>query len=190
MVKTRQRARLEAAQQAQSAQEQDKGVKEQPDNDDELSEPSSDDSGGEISDSEQTQSGEQAPSPSEQKQSDSGGVACLPNILTLDNSDEVLITGVPLPSLREKKHVDLSRPSSKLDPGQDMNGELYFSFDVENLVGGCGKGRSLVEQRSRGERDPHHELMKKSVITPDFEKRESAPPINHSRYAIQKMKKV
>lgn len=188
MVKTRQRARLEAEQQARSTQEQDKDVKEQSDNDDESSEPSSDDSGGEISDSEQVQSGEQAPSPSEQKQPDSGGVECLPDILTLDNSDEVLIRGVPLPSLREKKIIDLSKPSSKLDPGQDMNGELYFSFDVESLVGGCGKGRSLVEQR--GGRDPHHELMKKSVITPDFEKRESAPPINHSRYAIQKMKKV
>ena len=182
MVKTRQRARLEAAQEEKSIQEQEKGAKEQSANDDKSSEPSSDYSGGEVSDS------ELAESPSEQKQSDSGGVECLPDILTLDNSDEVLIRGASLPSLREKKVVDLSKPSSSLDPGQDMKGDLYFSFDVESLLGGCGKGRSLVEQW--GGCDPHRELMKKSVITPDFEKRESAPPINHSRYAIQKKKKV
>jgi hypothetical protein len=185
MVKTRLRARLEAAQQEKAAQEQEKSIKEQPANDDKSSEPSSDDSEGEASESENLQLVE---SPSEQKQSDNGEMECLPDILTLDNSDEVLIKGAPLPSLRESKVMEVSKPSSSLDPGQDIMGELYFSFDVESLVGGCGKGRGLVEQR--GGRDPHHALMKKSVITPDFEKRESAPPINQSRYAIQKMKKV
>lgn len=181
MMRTRQRARLEAAQEAEkSAQEQVKDVtKEPPASDDKSSEPSSDDSEGDVSESEQVQLA---------KQSDSGGVECLPDILTLDDSDEVLIRGAPLPSLRDKKVVDLNKPASSLDPGQDMKGQLYFSFDVESLVGGCGKGRSLVEQR--GGHDPHYELMKKSVITPDFEKKESAPPINRSRYAIQKMKKV
>ena len=187
MVKTRQRARLEAAQQEKLAKEQEKDAKEQPINDDKSSEPSSDhESEGEMSDSEHKQLADDT---SEQKQSDNGRVECLPDILTLDNSDEVLIRGAPpLPLLREKKVVDLSKPCSSLDPGQDLMGELYFSFDVESLVGGCGKGRSLLEQR--GGHDPHHKLMKKSIITPDFEKRESAPPISHSRYAIQKMKKV
>ena len=182
MVKTRQRTRLEAAEREKAAQEQEKCTKEQPSSDDDkLSEPSSDDSEGENV-------LQLAESPSEEKQSDSRGIECLPDILTLGNSDDVLIKGAPLPSLRERKIVDVSKPSSSLDPGQDMMGELYFSFDVESLVGGCGKGRGLVEQR--GGRDPHHDLMKKSVITPDFEKKESAPPINNSRYAIQKMKKV
>ena len=186
MVKTRQRTRLEAAEREKAAQEQEKNVEEQPANDgDKLSGPSSDDSEGEVSEGENVQLAE---STSEQKQSDNGGVECLPDILALDNSDEVLIKGAPLPSLRERKLVDASKPSSSLDPGQDLMGELYFSFDVESLVGGCGKGRGLVDQG--GGRDPHHELMKKSVITPDFEKRESAPPINNSHYAIQKMKKV
>ena len=182
MVKTRQRTRLEAAEREKAAQEQEKCTKEQPSSDDDkLSEPSSDDSEGENV-------LQLAESPSEEKQSDSRGIECLPDILTLGNSDDVLVKGAPLPSLRERKIVDVSKPSSSLDPGQDMMGELYFSFDVESLVGGCGKGRGLVEQR--GGRDPHHDLMKKSVITPDFEKKESAPPINNSRYAIQKMKKV
>ena len=187
MVKTRQRTRLEAAEREKAAQEQEKCTKEQPASDgDKLSEPSSDDSEGEVSEGENVL--QLAESPSEEKQSDSRGIECLPDILTLGDSDDVLIKGAPLPSLRERKLVDVSKPSSSLDPGQDMMGDLYFSFDVESLVGGCDKGRGLVEKR--GGRDPHHDLMKKSVITPDFEKKESAPPINNSRYAIQKMKKV
>ena len=189
MVRTRQAARLEAAaQQAKSTQSEEKAVTEQPANE-KLNEPSSDDSGGEdSSDGEHVQSGEQPQSPSGQKQLDSQGKECLPDILTLDDSDDVLMRGVPLPSLQAEKFVDVSKPSSSLDPGQEMKGELYFSFDVESVMSGHGKGRSLVE-RGRGH-DPHYELMKKSVITPDFEKRESAPPISHSRYAIQKTKKV
>ena len=187
MVKTRQRTRLEAAEREKAAQEQEKCTKEQPASDgDKLSEPSSDDSEGEMSEGENVL--QLAESPSEEKQSDSKGTECLPDILTLGNSDDVLIKGAPLPSLRDRKLVDVSKPSSSLDPGQDMMGDLYFSFDVESLVGGCGKGRGLVGQR--GGRDPHHDLMKKSVITPDFEKKESAPPISNSRYVIQKMKKV
>ena len=188
MVRTRQRARLEAVQQAKSTQPQEQGIEEQPSDNDKSSEPSSDDSGGEVSDDEHAHSGEQVQSSSRQEQSDSEGIEYLPDVLTLDNSDDMLVRGAPVPSLPERKRVDMSKPSSSLDPGQEMKEDLYFSFDVESLVvDGCGKGRSLVEH---GRRDPHRELMKKSVITPDFEKRESAPPINHSRYAIQKMKKV
>lgn len=188
MVRTRQRARLEAAQLAKSTQSEEKDVEEEPAFN---GEPSSDNSGGEDSGSENVQPGEQAQSPSHasgRKQLDSAEMEYLPDILTLDNSDEVITTGAPLPSLRERKVVDVSKPLSKLDPGQEMKGELYFSFDVESLMGGRGKGRSLLEQK--GGHDPYHELMKKSVITPDFEKRESAPPISKSRYAIQKTKKV
>ena len=34
------------------------------------------------------------------------------------------------------------------------------------------------------------DLLKRSVITPDFEKKEVAPPINQSRFALQKLRKV
>ena len=63
----------------------------------------------------------------------------------------------------------------------------YFSFDVESVTDRLVKVNLSLDQ---GGCDPHHKLMKKSVITPDFAKRDSAPPIIQSSYAIQRMKKV
>lgn len=40
------------------------------------------------------------------------------------------------------------------------------------------------------QREEEHPIMKKSVITPDFEQKESAPPISRSKRARLKEKKV
>ena len=38
--------------------------------------------------------------------------------------------------------------------------------------------------------DIDEEVMKRSVITPDFERKERVPAVNQSRYTLQKMRKV
>ena len=188
MVKTRQRARLEAV---QLAKRQEKSVKEDLSDEERSHEPSSDNSGREVLETERVHSDdEKAHSDSEKEQSDDAGTECLPDVIKLNSPDELATKRAPTLSLREKESSTSSaiKPRSRLDPGPEIRGELYFSLDTESMIGGCRKGRSLVLTRPRGH-DPHHELMKKSVITADFEKRESAPPIK-SQYAIQKMKKV
>ena len=100
--------------------------------------------------------------------------------------------------------------SSSLDPG--VSEELYFDLSTETTS--CGVQRYIPHTD-----DPHQQvsmselytlysnslliiitvcvcvcvcvqLMKKIVITSDFEKRESAPPIYQSLRKLKKMKKV
>ena len=179
MVRTRQRARLEAAQEAKATQySQEKVVEEdvQPTDDDKVTESSSEDS------SEEELPDEESPVRLEQSDNEPER---LPDVLALESSDDTTRV-IPI-AHREKVQVNIGELSSSLDPGPEMKGELYFSFDVESVTDRQGKVKLSQDQ---GGRDPHHKLMKKSVITPDFEKRESAPPITQSRYAIQRMKKV
>ena len=60
--------------------------------------------------------------------------------------------------------------------------ELYFSYDRDTIL--SQPHSSLVVD------DLDKDLMKRSVITPDFEKKECAPPVFQSRVALKKMKKV
>ena len=178
MVKTRQCTKLQAAGEAEISKAQSKSVEE------ELS--SEDESSSEVSEEEMSEKDVSDGEGSTQGggEEEDGELVCLPDILSLESRSEETKT---VDISTKKKWAETSELSSHLDPGTEMNGQLYFSFDVESVVSGRGKGNPPLDQ---GGRDPHHELMKKSVITADFEKRESAPPISRSRYAIEKMKKV
>ena len=74
---------------------------------------------------------------------------------------------------------------------------LYFSCDtdemVDRLMAPRTKGRTQVVtgRGCRGESGSSQEtIMKKSVVTSDFERKDCAPPISQSRYAIKKLKRV
>lgn len=190
MVKTRLRAKLEASGEVPPPPVQEDVSGKRLEITDEASESSSQASDEKVSSSELSDEGEEEEIESKNGElGQSDDEARLPDIMTLQSSDEVAM-GTSL-SAGKKKMVSTSELSSCLDPGPDMAGQLYFSFDVESAVGGRGQqGLSLSVGGAGGKRDPHHELMKKSVITSDFEKREYAPVINRSRYAVQKMKKV
>ena len=79
--------------------------------------------------------------------------------------------------LSHSNHGDLA---SSLQPG--ITEELYFSFDQEEILRSSHRGNFLE--------DVDEEVMKRSVITPDFERKERVPAVNHSRYTLQKMRKV
>ena len=177
VYKTRQRARLEASLEAKPPSPQDKLLSLT----DEASESSSDVSGEEFSSKEREVSDREEES-GDVEQSDR-----IPDIMTLGDCDEPVVA---VPVSTEKSSMAVSEScSSQLDPGPDMTDQLYFSFDLEGVVGRRGH-RGLSLSVGGGKSDPHSELMKKSVITADFEKREYAPAISQSRYTAQKMKKV
>ena len=79
--------------------------------------------------------------------------------------------------LSHSNHGDLA---SSLQPG--ITEELYFSFDQEEILRSSHRGNFLE--------DVDEEVMKRSVITPDFERKERVPAVNQSRYTLQKMRKV
>ena len=185
MVRTRQSARLEAARQAKITPSQDKVVEEDHVSSHEQErESSSGVAEGELADSEEVDKIHEEirlqPSDDEERER-------LPEVLTLESCEATTRASAISSRSREKAAMDKSSEvTSRLDPGADMMGQLYLNYDLESVLGGRGKAWPLD---SRG-RDPHHELMKKSVITPDFEKREAAPPISQPRYVTQKTKKV
>lgn len=100
----------------------------------------------------------------------------LPDILTLDKQSTSA-------KLEDDVAVDLA---SSLDPGPLP--QLYFSCDPEQLESRLLGGHS-TRSRSRLE-TVEEEVMKKSVLSADFEQLECAPAMTQSRYAISKMRKV
>ena len=64
-----------------------------------------------------------------------------------------------------------------------MTKELYFSYSKEAILKSPRGGSRVIG-------DDDGELMKKSIITADFEKKELVPPASLSRYALQKQRKV
>ena len=198
MVRTRQSARLEAARQAKIVQSQEKVVQEEHVSSDEEEGGSSsdEDSGGEMADSVSLSSTEglldkKIMDPGEgqtQKIVNRSDSDCLPDVLSLESCEEPVRAATISIRPRELKAKDGCEVSSSLDPGPDMMGQLYLNFDLERVVEERGKRR--LQPLGPGGRGPLHELMKKSVITTDFEKREAAPPITQSRYTAQKTKKV
>ncbi|XP_011402671.2 PREDICTED: deoxynucleotidyltransferase terminal-interacting protein 2-like [Amphimedon queenslandica] len=91
----------------------------------------------------------------------------LPDILILPGGKE-----------GDKRGLDLA---SRIDPGIDIGGERERGEKDRVLK----KDKVSLEMTKRQE-----EIMKKSVITSDFEKKESAPPVLVSRYKLKKMRKV
>ena len=69
--------------------------------------------------------------------------------------------------------------ASSLQPG--ITEELYFSFDQEEILRSSHRGTFLEDV---------DEVMKRSIITPDFERKERVPAISQSRYTLQKIRKV
>ncbi|KAM4636438.1 deoxynucleotidyltransferase terminal-interacting protein 2 [Discoglossus pictus] len=75
--------------------------------------------------------------------------------------------------------------STSIDTGiniKDMGG-LYISFDAEKPKAGPSLLKKMKENRNK------EEILKKSIITPDFEKKESVPPYRESVNKLKRMRK-
>ncbi|NWZ63370.1 TDIF2 protein, partial [Acrocephalus arundinaceus] len=84
-----------------------------------------------------------------------------------------------------KNKVDILRLSSSIDPGLDIKklGGLYISFDAKNQ-----KPRSsVIEPLKEKKKD---QLLQKSVITPDFERKECVPPYRESLHQLKKQRRA
>uniref|UniRef100_A0A8C2AYY2 Fcf2 pre-rRNA processing C-terminal domain-containing protein n=1 Tax=Cyprinus carpio TaxID=7962 RepID=A0A8C2AYY2_CYPCA len=77
--------------------------------------------------------------------------------------------------------------SSAIDTGLKMKelGGLYISFD------GSNKQKSLSNSsKSQKDLNNQDELLKKSVIVPDFEKKDAVPPYSESKHAAKLKRKA
>ena len=101
-----------------------------------------------------------------------------PDILQLDGDDRK-------PSTSSKKRTTAAGTlATSLQPL--MKEKPYFSLDHRgSLASSSSAGRRGSSWEERDE-----DLMKRSVITSDFEKRDSAPPMYVSKYAKAKARKV
>ncbi|NXM47518.1 TDIF2 protein, partial [Gymnorhina tibicen] len=84
-----------------------------------------------------------------------------------------------------KNKVDVLHLSSSIDPGLNIKklGGLYISFDAKNQ-----KPRpSVIEKLKEKKKD---QLLQKSVITPDFEKKECVPPYRESLRQLKKQRRA
>ncbi|NXS02794.1 TDIF2 protein, partial [Oxylabes madagascariensis] len=83
-----------------------------------------------------------------------------------------------------KNKVDVLRLSSSIDPGLNIKklGGLYISFDAKNQ-----KPRSSVIEPLKKKKD---QLLQKSVITPDFERKECVPPYRESLHQLKKQRRA
>ncbi|NWI04115.1 TDIF2 protein, partial [Tichodroma muraria] len=84
-----------------------------------------------------------------------------------------------------KNKVDVLRLSSSIDPGLNIKklGGLYISFDAKNQ-----KSRSnVIDPLKEKKKD---QLLQKSVITPDFERKECVPPYRESLHQLKKQRRA
>ncbi|XP_075616069.1 deoxynucleotidyltransferase terminal-interacting protein 2 isoform X1 [Balearica regulorum gibbericeps] len=84
-----------------------------------------------------------------------------------------------------KNKVDVLHLSSSIDPGLNIKklGGLYISFDAKKQ-----KPRSsVIEQPKEKKKD---QLLQKSIITPDFEKKECVPPFRESLHQLKKQRRA
>ncbi|KAF6721406.1 Deoxynucleotidyltransferase terminal-interacting protein 2 [Oryzias melastigma] len=83
--------------------------------------------------------------------------------------------------LLSSRNSHLKELSSRIDPGISVKklGGLYISFD-----GSKSKGVSTSGQKPNG-KTTLDEVMKKSVIGPDFEKKDAVPPYKESKEALK-----
>ncbi|NXM77830.1 TDIF2 protein, partial [Serilophus lunatus] len=84
-----------------------------------------------------------------------------------------------------KNKTDVLHLSSSIDPGLNIKklGGLYISFDAKKQ-----KPRStLIEQLKEKKKD---QLLQKSIITPDFEKKECVPPFRESLHQLKKQRRA
>ncbi|KFO90752.1 Deoxynucleotidyltransferase terminal-interacting protein 2, partial [Buceros rhinoceros silvestris] len=84
-----------------------------------------------------------------------------------------------------KTKIDVLRLSSSIDPGLNIKklGGLYISFDAKDQ-----KPRSsVIKQQKEKKKD---QLLQKSIITPDFEKKECVPPFRESLHQLKKQRRA
>ncbi|NXT99855.1 TDIF2 protein, partial [Buphagus erythrorhynchus] len=83
-----------------------------------------------------------------------------------------------------KNKVDVLHLSSSIDPGLNIKklGGLYISFDAKDQ-----KPRSSVIEPLKKKKD---QLLQKSVITPDFERKECVPPYRESLHQLKKQRRA
>lgn len=84
-----------------------------------------------------------------------------------------------------KNKSDVLQLSSSIDPGLSIKklGGLYVSFDGKKQ-----KPRSsVIEQLKEKKKD---QLLQKSIITPDFEKKECVPPFRESLHQLKKQRRA
>ncbi|KAM4739357.1 deoxynucleotidyltransferase terminal-interacting protein 2 [Anableps anableps] len=79
------------------------------------------------------------------------------------------------------RNSQLKELSSRIDPGLRVKelGGLYISFDGSKSKPVSSSLQKLKEKRSQDE------VMKKSVIGPDFEKKDAVPPYSESKQALK-----
>ncbi|KFQ64319.1 Deoxynucleotidyltransferase terminal-interacting protein 2, partial [Phaethon lepturus] len=84
-----------------------------------------------------------------------------------------------------KNKIDVLHLSSSIDPGLNMKklGGLYISFDAKKQK----PTLSVIKQSKEKKKD---QLLQKSVITPDFEKKECVPPFRESLHQLKKQRRV
>ncbi|KFW09477.1 Deoxynucleotidyltransferase terminal-interacting protein 2, partial [Eurypyga helias] len=84
-----------------------------------------------------------------------------------------------------KNKIDVLHLSSSIDPGLNIKklGGLYISFDAKKQ-----KPRSsVIKQLKKKKKD---QLLQKSIITPDFEKKECVPPFRESLHQLKKQRRA
>ncbi|NXQ82540.1 TDIF2 protein, partial [Nyctibius grandis] len=84
-----------------------------------------------------------------------------------------------------KTKSDILHLSSTIDPGLNIKklGGLYISFDAKKQ-----KPRSSVIKQLKEEKED--QLLQKSIITPDFEKKECVPPFRESLHQLKKQRRA
>ncbi|NXG06754.1 TDIF2 protein, partial [Sakesphorus luctuosus] len=84
-----------------------------------------------------------------------------------------------------KNNIDVLHLSSSIDPGLNIKklGGLYISFDTKKQK----PKPSVIEQLKGKKKD---QLLQKSVITPDFEKKECVPPLRESLHQLKKQRRA
>ncbi|XP_075012415.1 deoxynucleotidyltransferase terminal-interacting protein 2 isoform X1 [Calonectris borealis] len=84
-----------------------------------------------------------------------------------------------------KNKIDVLHLSSSIDPGLNIKklGGLYISFDAKKQ-----KPRStVIKQLKEKKKD---QFLQKSIITPDFEKKECVPPFRESLHQLKKQRRA
>ncbi|XP_021260672.1 deoxynucleotidyltransferase terminal-interacting protein 2, partial [Numida meleagris] len=84
-----------------------------------------------------------------------------------------------------KNKIDVLHLSSSIDPGLNIRklGGLYISFDGKKQK----PGSSVIKQLKEKKKD---QLLQKSIITPDFERKEHVPPFRESLRQLKKQRRA
>ncbi|NXL84606.1 TDIF2 protein, partial [Alectura lathami] len=84
-----------------------------------------------------------------------------------------------------KNKIDVLHLSSSIDPGLNLRklGGLYISFDGKKQK----PSSSVIKQPKEKKKD---QLLEKSIITPDFERKECVPPFRESLHQLKKQRRA